>query len=306
MKKVGKVCYGKYEGGIVYKEDKNNFFIDVNNKKINIIDLRPDPDYEIDSSYYTMSDKEASNLGFSIGLGGLLGAMAFNGIKGSNSYSINWLDGSYSNFEFDNADDEEASIEFFSLIKILQFNENFWKKIISNSNFYNEEEEGLFNWLERNKKDIIYEILSYKDNLNQWQKNSKYYECFLFMTSIYNLLNNDFDKRVYSVEIATTMINKVANINTIQDINDIFIDFIPNTKAKTLVNNGSITSQNLINWAESFNGSVENFSQFLDTILKLMKEDKSLEEIVIYMFKEQYKFFYKTLKLAVKNAIMSN
>lgn len=306
MKKVGKVCYGKYEGGIVYKEDKNNFFIDVNNKKINIIDLRPDPNYEIDSTHYKMSDKEAKNIGFSIGLGGIMGLMAFNGIKGSNSYSINWLDGSYSNFEFDNADDEEASIEFFSLIKILQFNENFWKKIISNSNFYNEEEEGLFNWLERNKKDIIYEILSYKDNLNQWQKNSKYYECFLFMTSIYNLLNNDFDKRVYSVEIATTMINKVANINTIQDINDIFIDFIPNTKAKTLVNNGSITSQNLINWAESFNGSVENFSQFLDTILKLMKEDKSLEEIVIYMFKEQYKFFYKTLKLAVKNAIMSN
>ena len=253
-----------------------------------------------------MSDREAKNTGLSIGLGGFLGLMAFNGIKGSVSHTVHWLSGGYSNFEFDNADDEEASIEFFSLIKILQFNENFWKKMISNSNLYNEEEAGLFNWLERNKKDIIYEILSYKDNLDQWQKNSKYYECFLFMPSIYNLLNNDFDKRVYSVEIATTMINKVANINTIQDINDIFIDFIPNTKAKTLVNNGSITSQNLINWAESFNGSVENFSQFLDTILKLMKEDKSLEEIVIYMFKEQYKFFYKTLKLAVKNAIMSN
>ena len=101
-----------------------------NNIKINIIDLRPDPNYEIDSTYYSMSDREAKNTGLSIGLGGFLGFMAFNGIKGSVSHTIYWLSGGYSNFEFDNADDEDASLEFFTLVHVMQFNETYWKKSV--------------------------------------------------------------------------------------------------------------------------------------------------------------------------------
>ena len=99
------------------------------------------------------------------------------------------------------------------------------------------------------------------------------------------------------------IIEKIGNADTMESLDNIFTDFIPTIKAKTLVNNGSITSNNIIEWAESFNGGVENFSQFLDNILKLMKENKSLEEITIYMFKEQGKFINKSLKITLKNSV---
>lgn len=303
MKKVGKVCYGKYENSIVYKEDKNNFFIKINNNMINIVDLQLDPDTEIDSTYYSMSDKEAKNTGLSIGLGGFLGLMAFNGIKGSSSYTIDWADGSYSNFEFDYADDETASSEFFSIINIMRYYGRIWKKVLMNYHLFEEEETSLYTWLEKNRKVIIYEILSYKDNLDFWTKKSKYFELFSFKVNLYALLNVDINNHIYSGDNAMIIIEKIGNADTMESLDNIFTDFIPTIKAKTLVNNGSITSNNIIEWAESFNGGVENFSQFLDNILKLMKENKSLEEITIYMFKEQGKFINKSLKITLKNSV---
>lgn len=303
MKKVGKVCYGKYEGGVIYKEDKNNFFIDVNNKKMSVIDLHPDPNYEIDTSFYKMSDKEAKNTGFSIGLGGFMGLMAFNGIKGSVSLTVNWIDGSYSNFEFDNSDDEEAPLEFRHIIGVLRLHEIVWKNTLKNYNLYEEEQKNLIDWVEENRKKIVYEILNDFDN---WTKTSKCYELFIFKASIYTMLNIDIGNRVYNGKKIMPAIEKIANANTMEELENIYLNIIPTMKAKSLIENHSITNNNIFEWLQSCNGSVDNFSQFLDNAMELFKNDKTLEEIVIYMFKEQFKFAYNLLKLTLKSANTSN
>jgi len=301
MKKIGKVCYGKYEGGILYKESSNSFWIKVNGEEISVMDLHPDPDYEIDSTYYKMSDKEAMNTGFSVGLGGIAGLMAFNGIKGSSSYTVHWLDYSYSNFEIDNADDEDAALQFFKVIKILQFNESFWKNTISKSNLYDEETKALLDWVSKNRKKIVYEMLeSNSDDFNIWLTTSQYYNCFLLKISLYNLLNYDFGKGVYSINDAKIIINKIADADTIETLDDVYLNYIPTKKAQTLIENYSINHNNLMEWVQSFNGGVLNFSLFLDNVINLIKNNSSLEEVTIYMFKEQSKFFYTNVKAALK------
>lgn len=307
MKKVGKVCYGKYEGGLVYKEDKKNFFISLNNIKINIIDLRPDPNYEIDSTYYSMSDREAKNTGLSIGLGGFLGFMAFNGIKGSVSHTIYWLSGGYSNFEFDNADDEDASLEFFTLVHVMQFNETYWKKYLYVDSLYKEESTALSNWLEKNRKNIIYEQLNYIDDISQWIKNSKYFECFLYKNYIFVILfNHDIENGIYSTEEVMTIINKIANADTVAELEHILFDYISKMRAITYVDHGAITSENINKWIKEADGSVNNFSQFSDTISKYINEGKPLIEVVTYLFKEQYKPLYDIVKNGAKKFIESS
>lgn len=302
MKKVGKVCYGKYEGSVVYKEDKNNFFISLNNIKINIIDLRPDPNYEIDSTYYNMSDSEAKNTGLSIGLGGFLGLMAFNGIKGSASYTVHWLSGGYSNFEFDFADDEDASLEFFALVAVMQYNETFWKNFLYIDSLYKEESTALSNWLEKNRKSIIYEQLSYKDDFNQWPKNSKYHECLLYKILVYlKILNGDIKRGIYGIE----EVNIIANADTLEELKSVVFDYITKRKATTFIELGAIKLENIDKAIKQFDGHVNDFSQFSITISKYINEGKPLVEIVTYMYKEEFKILYNKIKDDVKKLIES-
>lgn len=306
MKRVGKVCYGKYEGGLVYKEDKKNFFISLNNIKINIIDLRPDPNYEIDSTYYSMSDREAKNTGLSIGLGGFLGLMAFNGIKGSVSHTVHWLSGGYSNFEFDNADDEDASLEFFTLVHVMQYNETFWKNFLYIDSLYKQESTALSNWLEKNRKNIIYEQLNYTDDISQWIKNSKYFECFLYKIQVYLLfLDNDIKREIYSFEEVIAIINKIADADTTENLKSVVFDYITKMKATTYIEHGGITLENIGKKVEQFEGYVNNFSQFSDTVSKYISECKPLMEIATYMFKEEFKPLYNLVQDNAKKLIES-